>query len=85
MRDILVARGADVTMTLESREEFSVPWPPDTNGDGDEETQADDLQHRIDILNAANVEVFLSIHANYAVRPALKGAEVYYLTDERAD
>jgi N-acetylmuramoyl-L-alanine amidase len=29
--------------------------------------------------------VFLSIHANAAVRPSLNGAEVYYLTVERAD
>jgi N-acetylmuramoyl-L-alanine amidase len=79
MRDILVERGAGVTMTRESREEFAVPWPPDTNGDGIEEGQADDLQHRIDILNAANVDVFLSIHANGSSNPAKrKGAQALY-------
>jgi N-acetylmuramoyl-L-alanine amidase len=86
MREILVARGAEVTMTREDRDEFAVPWPPDTNGDGDEETQADDLQHRIDILNAANVEVFLSIHANSSSNPAKrKGAQALYCgTDDCA-
>jgi N-acetylmuramoyl-L-alanine amidase len=86
MRDILAARGAEVVLTRESREQFSVPWPPDTNGDGVEEGQADDLQHRIDILNAANVEVFLSIHANSSSNPAKrKGAQALYCaTDDCA-
>jgi N-acetylmuramoyl-L-alanine amidase len=35
--------------------------------------------------NNHKADVFLSIHANSAVRPAMKGAEVYYLTVERAD
>lgn len=35
--------------------------------------------------NSHQADVFLSIHANSAVRPALRGAEVYYLTVERAD
>ena len=35
--------------------------------------------------NNHQADVFLSIHANSAVRPSLRGAEVYYLTVERAD
>jgi N-acetylmuramoyl-L-alanine amidase len=35
--------------------------------------------------NNHHADVFLSIHANSAVRPSLRGAEVYYLTVERAD
>jgi N-acetylmuramoyl-L-alanine amidase len=35
--------------------------------------------------NNHKADVFISIHANSAVRPAMKGAEVYYLTVERAD
>lgn len=35
--------------------------------------------------NSHQADVFLSIHANAAVRPAIKGAEVYYLSVERAD
>ncbi|MBY0495728.1 MAG: N-acetylmuramoyl-L-alanine amidase [Cyanobacteria bacterium] len=43
------------------------------------------LDDRSAFANNHHADVFLSIHANYAVRPALKGAEVYYLTVERAD
>ena len=35
--------------------------------------------------NNHQADVFLSIHANAAVRPNVKGAEVYYLSVERAD
>lgn len=35
--------------------------------------------------NNHRADVFISIHANSAVRPTVKGAEVYYLTVERAD
>jgi N-acetylmuramoyl-L-alanine amidase len=43
------------------------------------------LDDRSAFANSHRADVFLSIHANSAVRPALKGAEVYYLTVERAD
>ena len=43
------------------------------------------LDDRSAFANNHRADVFLSIHANYAVRPALKGAEVYHLTVERAD
>jgi N-acetylmuramoyl-L-alanine amidase len=43
------------------------------------------LDERSAFANNHKADVFLSIHANSAVRPALKGAEVYYLTVERAD
>ena len=43
------------------------------------------LDERSAFANNHRADVMLSIHANYAVRPALKGAEVYYLTVERAD
>ena len=43
------------------------------------------LDDRSAFANNRQADVFLSIHANSAVRPALKGAEVYYLTVERAD
>ena len=35
--------------------------------------------------NNHHADVFLSIHANSAVRPSVRGAEVYYLSVERAD
>jgi N-acetylmuramoyl-L-alanine amidase len=43
------------------------------------------LDERSAFANNHQADVFLSIHANSAVRPALKGAEVYFLTVERAD
>jgi N-acetylmuramoyl-L-alanine amidase len=43
------------------------------------------LDERSAFANNHHADVFLSIHANSAVRPSLKGAEVYYLTVERAD
>lgn len=43
------------------------------------------LDDRSAFANNHQADVFLSIHANSAVRPALKGAEVYFLTVERAD
>jgi N-acetylmuramoyl-L-alanine amidase len=43
------------------------------------------LDDRSAFANNHRADVFLSIHANSAVRPALRGAEVYYLTVERAD
>jgi N-acetylmuramoyl-L-alanine amidase len=43
------------------------------------------LDDRSAFANNHRADVFLSIHANSAVRPTLKGAEVFYLTVERAD
>lgn len=43
------------------------------------------LDERSAFANNHHADVFLSIHANSAVRPSLKGAEVFYLTVERAD
>ena len=43
------------------------------------------LDDRSAFANNHQADVFLSIHANSAVRPALKGAEVYFLTVERAE
>ena len=83
-RDLLVERGAAVSMTRETRDTFTLPWPPDTNGDGIERGQADDLQHRIDIINSSRAEVFLSIHMNSHSDPSRrKGIQgVYCATDD---
>jgi N-acetylmuramoyl-L-alanine amidase len=43
------------------------------------------LDERSAFANNHHADVFLSIHANSAVRPSMRGAEVYYLTVERAD
>jgi len=43
------------------------------------------LDERSAYANSQKADVFISIHANAAVRPAMKGAEVYYLSLDRAD
>jgi N-acetylmuramoyl-L-alanine amidase len=43
------------------------------------------LDERAAFANNHRADVFLSIHANSAVRSSLRGAEVYYLTVDRAD
>lgn len=43
------------------------------------------LDERSAYANSQKADVFISIHANAAVRPAMKGAEVYYLSIDRAD
>ena len=43
------------------------------------------LDDRSAYANSQKADVFISIHANAAVRPSMKGAEVYYLTIDRAD
>lgn len=68
-RGLLEARGATVFLTRETTEAFTTPWPADANGDGIEHGQADDLQWRIDEMNAFGAEVFLSIHENSHSNP----------------
>jgi N-acetylmuramoyl-L-alanine amidase len=43
------------------------------------------LDDRSAYANSQKADVFISIHANAAIRPAMKGAEVYYLSVDRAD
>lgn len=43
------------------------------------------LDDRSAFANSQQADVLLSIHANSAARPVMKGAEVYYLSVERAD
>lgn len=43
------------------------------------------LDERTAFANNHKAELFISIHANASVRQAMKGAEVYYLSVERAD
>ena len=50
-----------------------------------DDDRARSLDDRSAFANNHQADVFLSIHANSAVRPALRGAEVYFLTVERAD
>ncbi|MBA3271392.1 MAG: N-acetylmuramoyl-L-alanine amidase [Acidobacteria bacterium] len=43
------------------------------------------LDERSAYANSQKADVFISLHANAAIRPAMKGAEVYYLSIDRAD
>ncbi|HXG90522.1 MAG TPA: N-acetylmuramoyl-L-alanine amidase [Vicinamibacterales bacterium] len=43
------------------------------------------LDERSAYANSQKADVFVSIHANAAIRPAMKGAEVYYLSVDRAN
>ncbi len=41
------------------------------------------LDERSAYANSQKADVFVSIHANAAMRPTMKGAEVYYLSLDR--
>jgi N-acetylmuramoyl-L-alanine amidase len=43
------------------------------------------LDDRSAYANSQKADVFISIHANAGIRPSVKGAEVYYLSVDRAD
>jgi N-acetylmuramoyl-L-alanine amidase len=43
------------------------------------------LDDRAAYANSQRADVFISIHANAALRPTIKGAEVYYLSADAAD
>jgi N-acetylmuramoyl-L-alanine amidase len=79
-RDIMRSRGAEVVLTRENADTFTAPWPVDANGDGIVGGSKDDLQERIDIINASKAEVFLSIHANSAPsqKDIRRGLQVFY-------
>lgn len=49
----------------------------DLNGDG-EISNADELQARVDIANAADADLLISIHLNAFEDPAVNGTETYY-------
>ena len=50
-----------------------------------DDDQTLDQDARAAIANNNRADLFVSIHANAAVRPTVKGAEVYYLSVDRAD
>jgi N-acetylmuramoyl-L-alanine amidase len=81
----LRARGFEVVFTRTTDTEVN-PDNLDVNGDGvvappgGEATsdEADDLQARINICNAAGADLFVSIHYNSAENEFLEGYEVWY-------
>ncbi|MFH1086640.1 MAG: N-acetylmuramoyl-L-alanine amidase [Chloroflexota bacterium] len=85
LRQVLVARGYGVLMTREDDSVVNVD-EADVNGDG-RVTYVDDLQARVDQINASSAELLLSIHQNafyYAPgRPGLDvgGTVTFYCAD----
>ena len=77
-KDITLAVSRRLRTLIESRLGLKVYLTRD-----DDRTLA--LDDRSAFANEHKADVFLSIHANAALRSAVKGAEVYYLTVERAD
>jgi len=77
-KDITLAVARKLRTLIESRLGLRVFLTRD-----DDRTMA--LDDRSAFANEHKADVFLSIHANAALRPAVKGAEVYYLTVDRAD
>jgi N-acetylmuramoyl-L-alanine amidase len=77
-KDITLAVARRLRTLIESRLGLKVFLTRD-----DDRTMS--LDERSAFANNHHADVFLSIHANSAVRPGLRGAEVYYLTVERGD
>jgi N-acetylmuramoyl-L-alanine amidase len=77
-KDITLAVSRRLRTLIESRLGLRVFLTRD-----DDRTVAHD--NRSAFANNHQADVFLSIHANAAARPVIKGAEVYYLSVERAD
>jgi N-acetylmuramoyl-L-alanine amidase len=50
-----------------------------------DDDRAMSLDDRAAYANSQKADVFVSIHANAALRPVMKGAEVFYLSVDRAD
>ena len=77
-KDITLQVSRRLRTTIESRLGLRVFLTRD-----DDRTMS--LDDRSAYANSQKADVFLSIHANAALRPAMKGAEVYYLSVDRAD
>ena len=77
-KDVTLAVSRRLRTLIESRLGLKVFLTRD-----DDRTMSTD--ERSAFANNHRADVLLSIHANSAVRPSVRGAEVYYLTVERAD
>lgn len=76
-KDITLAVARRVRTLIETRLGLRVYLTRD-----DDRTMS--LDDRSAYANSQKADVFVSIHANAAVRPAMKGAEVYFLSIDRA-
>ncbi|NLP37394.1 MAG: N-acetylmuramoyl-L-alanine amidase CwlD [Firmicutes bacterium] len=74
LRDYLQAAGARVVMTRESDRDFL-----DVPAAGPKKQQ--DMTNRMQIVNAAGPDLFISLHVNAIGSPIWHGAQVFYKTD----
>lgn len=79
LRELLQARGFGVVLDREGDAAVNA-WGADLNGDGVVD-DADEIQARLDLLNAAKADVLLSIHFNGYPSPAVRGTATYYCPD----
>jgi N-acetylmuramoyl-L-alanine amidase len=85
-RDELLARGFQVRMTRETDTTVNVDQV-DTSGDGVLEYTQDEMHARIDVVNASDADLLLSIHhnawadANGVSYPEVGGIQTYYCAD----
>lgn len=77
-KDVTLQVGRKVKALIESRLGLRVVMTRDDD-------QTLDQDARAAIANNNRADLFVSIHANAAVRASVKGAEVYYLSVDRAD
>ncbi len=76
LADLLRAEGYRVVLTRERDQEVNDP-PVDRNGDGKID-DADELQARLDIINASGAWAFVSIHTNGFVDGSEAGTEIWW-------
>lgn len=78
-RELLEARGFGVVLDRERDTAVNVR-AADLNGDGTAD-DADEIQARLDRLNEAGAELFISVHFNGFDSPAVRGTATYYCPD----
>ena len=79
VRELLEARGFGVVLDRE-RDTAVNARGADLNGDGTVD-DADEIQARLDLLNEAGVDLYVSIHFNGFDSPAVRGTATYYCPD----
>ncbi len=74
-------QGAGVEVAITRRSDANANEPPrDRTGDGELDND-DDLAARTDLANEARADLFVSIHNNWAVNPAVGGPSTHYFAE----
>jgi N-acetylmuramoyl-L-alanine amidase len=79
VRDLLQQAGLQVVTTRTRDSQVNVDGK-DLTGDG-KVNLSDDLQARVDLANANNSDIFVSIHFNGISDPSMKGTYIFYDPD----